>query len=203
MGVRKQLHEIEEPHMPSVKFRDLRLGEAMKYNNEVWIVVDRHEQMRGNLRTYWQAKLKHLERGNVFEQRFSPDDTVEKVILDREEHEYLYSEGETYVFMHPESFDQFSVSKELVPEAQRGFLIPNMRVNLLKIGEKVVNVEMPQTVEVIVKDAPEGARGDTATNVTKVVIIESGAEVRVPGYIKTGEKIKIRVEDAAFLSRVN
>lgn len=189
--------------MASVKFRDLKTGEAMMYQNEVWLVVDRHEQTRGNLRTYWQVKLKHLERGNVFEQRFSPDDNVEKVILNREEYEYLYAEGDMLVFMHPESYDQIQVNKELVPKGQEIFLVPNMRVNLLKVGEKVVQLEMPQTVEVTVTDAPEGARGDTATNVTKLVKIETGGEARVPGYIKTGEKVKLRVEDGEFLGRVN
>ncbi len=189
--------------MPSCKMRDVKAGEAIMFNNEVWVVFSRHEQTRGNLRTYWQVKLKHLERGNVFEQRFSPDDAVEKVLLNREEYEYLYAENETLVFMHPESFDQINVSKELVPEERRGFLVPNLRMNLLKIGEKVVQIEMPQTVEVQVTDAPDGARGDTATAVFKLATLETGAQVKVPGHIKKGEKIKVRVEDGEFLGRVN
>ena len=67
--------------MATMKMRDVKVGEAIMYNGEVWVVFDRHEQTRGNLRTYWQIKLKHLDRGNVVEQRFSPDDNVEKIIL--------------------------------------------------------------------------------------------------------------------------
>jgi len=189
--------------MASVKLRDIKVGEAIKYNNDVWIVFERHEQTRGNLRTYWQVKLKNLERGNVFEQRFSPDDNIEKVMLHREEWEFLYADGEYLVFMHPESYEQVNIPVELVPESQRGFLVPNARMNLLKVEEKIAQVEMPQQVTVAVTEAPEGARGDTATNVTKVVTIETGAEVRVPGYIKTGEKIKIRCEDGEFMGRAN
>lgn len=188
--------------MPTMKMRDVKVGEAIMHNNEVWVIFDRHEQTRGNLRTYWQIKLKHLERGNVVEQRFSPDDNVEKVILNREEWEYLYREGDMFVFMHPESYEQIHVNNDLVPSAQQGLLVPNMRLHLLKIGDKVVQVEMPQVVEVEVIDAPEAARGDTATAVFKLATIETGAQVKVPGHIRKGDRIKIRTEDGEFRGRV-
>ena len=188
--------------MPMMKMRDVKVGEAIMYNDEVWVIFDRHEQTRGNLRTYWQIKLKHLERGNVVEQRFSPDDNVEKVILNREEWEYLYRDGDMFVFMHPTSYEQINVNTTHVPELQQGFMVPNMRIGLLKIEDKVVQVEMPQTVEVEVTDAPDAARGDTATSVTKVATIETGAKVRVPGHIHKGDRIKIRTEDGEFRGRV-
>jgi len=189
--------------MASSKLRDVKVGEAIVFNNDVWIVFARHEQAKGNKRTLWQIKLKNLEKGNVFEQRFSPDDTVEKVMINREEWEYLYSDGQHLIFMHPESFEQINLDVDLVPEAQRGFLVPNARMNLLKVQEKIAQIELPQQVTVEVTDAPESARGDTATNVTKLVTIETGAEVRVPGYIKKGEKVKIRCEDGEFMGRAN
>src|SRR5471030_2571227 len=112
--------------MPNMKMRDVRIGEAIMYNNEVWVIFDRHEQTRGNLRTYWQIKLKHLERGSVVEQRFSPDDNVEKVILFREEQEYLYRDGDMFVVMQSDNFEQTYVSTKLVPDEQHRFMIPNM-----------------------------------------------------------------------------
>jgi elongation factor P len=188
--------------MPQMKMRDVKVGEAIMYNNEVWLIFDRHEQTRGNLRTYWQIKLKHLERGNVVEQRFSPDDNVEKIILNRQEYEYLYRDGDHFVVMDPESYEQTPINADMIPEDQRRFMVPNMRLHLLKIEDKVVQVEMPQMVEVEVTDAPEGARGDTATSVTKLATIETGAQVRVPGHIRKGDKVKIRVEDGEFRGRV-
>jgi len=188
--------------MPQMKMRDVKVGEAIMYNNEVWLIFDRHEQTRGNLRTYWQIKLKHLERGNVVEQRFSPDDNVEKIILNRQEYEYLYRDGDHFVVMDPESYEQTHINADMIPEDQRRFMVPNMRLHLLKIEDKVVQVEMPQMVEVEVTDAPEGARGDTATSVTKLATIETGAQVRVPGHIRKGDKVKIRVEDGEFRGRV-
>ena len=188
--------------MPNMKMRDVKVGEAIMYNGEVWLIFDRHEQTRGNLRTYWQIKLKHLDRGNVVEQRFSPDDNVEKIILNRQEYDYSYKDGDMFVFTDPHTFEQTFVHEEKVPEVQRGFMVPNMRASLLKIEEKVVQVELPQIIEVEVTDAPEGARGDTATSVTKLATIETGAEVRVPGHIRKGDRIKIRTEDGEFRGRV-
>ncbi len=189
--------------MPSMKMRDVKIGEAIMYNNEVWVIFDRHEQTRGNLRTYWQVKLKHFERGSVVEQRFSPDDVVEKVILFREEWEYLYRDADMFIVMNPTSYEQIYLNQNLVPAAQHSLMIPNMRLNLLKIEDKVVQVELPQVVEVEVIDAPEGARGDTATSVTKLVTIEGGGQVRCPGHIRKGDRIKVRTEDAEFRGRVN
>src|SRR5438552_13247214 len=111
-----------------MKMRDVKIGEAIMYNGEVWVIFDRHEQTRGNLRTYWQIKLKHLERGNVVEQRFSPDDVVDKVILNREEWEYLYRDNEMFVFMNPKSFEQVYVNTSLVPTEQHIFMVPNLRI---------------------------------------------------------------------------
>ena len=188
--------------MANMKMRDVKVGEAIMYNNEVWVIFDRHEQTRGNLRTYWQIKLKHLERGNVVEQRFSPDDNVEKIMLNRQEYEYLYRDGDMFVCMEPRSYEQISVSEKLVPEVQRGFMVPNMKLSLLKIEEKVVQVELPLVIEVEVTDAPDAARGDTATSVTKLATIETGAHVRVPGHIHKGDRIKVRVVDGEFRGRV-
>lgn len=188
--------------MPNMKMRDVKVGEAIMYNGEVWVIFDRHEQTRGNLRTYWQIKLKNLDRGNVVEQRFSPDDNVEKIILNRQEYDYSYPEDEMFVCVDPHTYEQVFVHQSLIPEAQRGYMVPNMKISLLKIEEKVVQVELPQMIEVEVTDAPEGARGDTATSVTKLATIETGAQVRVPGHIRKGDRIKIRTEDGEFKGRV-
>jgi len=188
--------------MPMMKMRDVKIGEAIMYNNEVWVIFDRHEQTRGNLRTYWQIKLKNLDRGNVVEQRFSPDDNVEKIMLNRQEWEYLYRENDMFVFMDPTSYEQIYVNDSLVPKEQHGYMVPNMRLGLLMIDDKVVQVEMPQTIEVEVTDAPEAARGDTATAVFKSATIETGAQVKVPGHIRKGDRIKIRTEDGEFRGRV-
>ena len=186
-----------------VKFNDIKQGEAILFNNEIWIVFKKDLQTRGNLRSYYQVLLKNLERGNVFNQRFSPEDNVEQAMLIRSEYEFLYMDGEMLVLMEPENFEQISLHQDMVAEDQRKFLIPNIRVNVLMHNDKALRIEMPQFVEVVVSDTPDAARGDTATSVFKQATIETGAEVKVPGHIKKGDKVKIRVEDGEFLGRIN
>jgi len=185
-----------------VKFNDVKQGEAIMFNNEIWIVFKKDLQTRGNLRSYYQVLLKNLERGNVYNQRFSPDDNVEKASLIRRDFEFLYKDGEMLVLMDPETYDQMSLHKDLVGPGLQ-FLVPNTRVTVLSHGEKALSVEMPQFVELTITDAPDSARGDTATSVFKLALTETGAEVKVPGHIKKGEKIKVRTADGEFMGRVN
>src|SRR5262249_7003568 len=103
--------------------------------------------------------------------------------------------------MDPQSYEQTYVPVRLVPEPQRGFMVSNLRLTVVTIDERPVQVEMPQNVEVEVTEAPEAARGDTATAVNKLVTIETGAQGRVHGFVRKGDRIKIRVEDGAFRGR--
>src|SRR6266478_1750314 len=89
-----------------VKFNDVKQGEAIMFNNEIWVVFKKDLQTRGNLRSYYQVELKNLERGNVYLQRFSPEDNVEQAVLIRQEYEYLYTDGAMLVLMNPETYDQ-------------------------------------------------------------------------------------------------
>ena len=188
--------------MPKMKMRDVKVGEAIMYNNEVWVIFDRHEQTRGNLRTYWQIKLKHLDRGNVVEQRFSPDDNVEKIVLYQEEYEYLYRDGDMFVVMHPKTFEQIYVSETLVPGSQHGFMVPNMKLSLLSIEDKVMQVRVA---------AGHRGGGDRRPRCRPRRHGHVGDEAghhrdrrpgRVPGHIRKGDKIKVRVEDGEFRGRV-
>ena len=186
----------------SVKFNDVKQGEAIMFNNEIWVVFKKDLQTRGNLRSYYQVLLKNLERGNVYNQRFSPEDNVEQAVLIRKDYEYLYLDGEMLVVMDPETYDQINLHKDLVGDGLK-YLAPNTKITVLTHGEKALRIEMPQFVELTVTDTPDSARGDTATSVFKLAIVDTGAEVKVPGHIKKGDKVKIRTEDGEFLGRVN
>ncbi len=185
-----------------IKFNEVKQGEAIMFNNEIWIVFKKDLQTRGNLRSYYQVLLKNLERGNVYNQRFSPEDNVEQAMLLREEYEFLYMDGDMMVLMHPESFDQINLHKDLAGEAIK-YLMPNVRLNVMTHNEKALTVELPQFVQLTVTETPDAARGDTATSVFKLAQTDSGAEVKVPGHIKAGDIIRIRTEDGEFMGRVN
>jgi elongation factor P len=185
-----------------IKFNEVKQGEAIMFNDEIWVVFKKDLQTRGNLRSYYQVLLKNLERGNVFNQRFSPDDNVEIATLIRKDYEFLYLDGEMLVLMDPETYDQMNLHKDLLGEPIK-YLVPNTRVTVLSHDDKALSVEMPQFVELTVTDTPDAARGDTATSVFKLALVDTGTEVKVPGHIKKGDKIKVRTEDGAFMGRIN
>lgn len=184
------------------KWNTVKVGEAVLLDGEVWIVFSKHLQTRGNLRSYYQVQLKNHERGNVRTQRYSPDDQVEDADLFRKEHEFSYRDGDMLVFMDPQTYEQVTINADRVDEEMQKLLPPNCRVTLVMIDGKPAGVEMPPSVELEVTEAAQGARGDTATSVTKLVKVETGAEVRVPAHINQGDRIKIRTEDGEFLGRV-
>ncbi|MEI6232000.1 MAG: elongation factor P [Planctomycetota bacterium] len=185
-----------------IKFNEVKQGEAIMYNDEIWIVFKKDLQTRGNLRSYYQVLLKNLQRGNVYNQRFSPEDNVEQAMLLRDQWEFLYMDGEMLVVMHPQTYDQITLSKDLCGDAVK-YLMPNQNVTVLTHNEKPLAIEMPQFVELTITETPDAARGDTATSVFKLAQTDSGAEVKVPGHIKAGDKVRIRTEDGEFMGRVN
>ena len=103
-----------------MRLRDIKKGEAIKFRNEVWVVVDRTEVTRGNWATNWQVKLRNLMKGNIIEQRFAPVEDVEQIDLQRQEYEYLYDDGSSYVFMDPSSYEQINVSRDVIEEDNVG-----------------------------------------------------------------------------------
>lgn len=184
------------------KWNTVKVGEAVMLDGEVWLVVSKHMQTRGNWRSYYQVQLKNHERGNVRTNRYSPDDVVEEANLFRKEQEFLYRDGDMLVFMDPETYEQITTNLDVTTPEKLKFLPPNCRVTLVTLDDKPVGIELPLTVEMEVTEAYEAARGDTATSVTKRVKIETGAEVSVPAHINQGDRIKIRTENGEFVGRV-
>jgi elongation factor P len=114
--------------------------------------------------------------------------------------EFSYKSGEDFVFVDPESFEEVTIAPELLGEAMN-FIVENGSVTVTFVEEKAIQVEIPPSVVLTVKDAPEGIRGDSANNVQKAVILETGLVVQAPLFIKTGEKIKIDTRTGKYMER--
>jgi elongation factor P len=114
--------------------------------------------------------------------------------------EYSYKDGTDYVFSDPETFETVTLTPELVGDAIN-FLVENGLVTMTFVEEKAVSIEMPASVILKVTDAPEGIRGDSANNVQKAVVIETGITIQAPLFIKTGEKIKIDTRTGKYMER--
>jgi elongation factor P len=154
----------------------------------------------GNLRAFVQAKLRRLSDGVTMEKRLRSTEDVEQAFLDKRDMEYLYSDKSSHVFMDTQTYDQVSVSDELLGDAMKYFK-PNTPVTALMHGEKMVSIELPKVVELAVTETTPQPKGATATNQMKDATLETGLRTRVPPFIEVGEVLRINTEDGAYLSR--
>lgn len=179
---------------------DIRRGQAVTHDNQLWIVHESQHVAKGNKRSYMQIKLKNFRSGNLVDFRFRVDEQLETPFVEDSQFEYLYREGTDYVLMNKETYDQITVSNDLMGEADK-FLKGNETVACKIIEGKVIGVELPNTVPLEVTDAPPVVKGATATNQSKEVTLETGYKVRVPPFIKTGEKVRIDTRTGDYIER--
>ncbi len=183
-----------------VKAIDLRRGMAVSMKNGIWIVVDNQKVAKGNWRSYQVIQLKNLTTGQSIEDRFRVDEQFEQAILEHKEMEYIFSEGATHVLMDPTNYEQVPIPAELIGDA-KVYLMPNIPVVVAFVNGKPVTAELPNTVELVVKDTPPEVKGATATNVMKEAMCEGGAKVKVPAFVIIGTKIKVDTRTGEYLGR--
>jgi elongation factor P len=179
---------------------DLRRGMAINYNGDISVVLDFQHRTPGNLRAFVQATLRSIRTGKASDVRFSSTEKIEPVPMMTTKMEYSYKDGLDYVFTDPESYETVTLSAELVGDA-KNYLVENGAVTVTFVDEKAVSVEIPASVILTVTDAPEGVRGDSANNVQKAIVVETGITVQAPLFIKTGEKIRIDTRTGKYMER--
>lgn len=179
---------------------DLRRGMAISYNSDVCVVLETQHRTPGNLRAFVQATLRSIRTGKSFEIRFSSTERVDVIPMMTRKMEFSYKDGEDFVFSDPENYETVTLTPEIVGDA-KNYLVENTQVTVTFVEEKAVTIELPASVSLTVKDAPEGVRGDSATNVQKSVLLETGISVQAPLFIKTGEKLKIDTRTGKYMER--
>lgn len=180
---------------------EFRTGMVIQMDGELWTVVEFQHVNPGNWRAFVRTKLKKLKSGKVIETRFRAGETIEPVRIDRKEFQYLYHDGSGYVCMDKETYDQISISEEVIGEAGK-FLKDGETVEISFNGTEIVGVELPITVELKVSETVPGVKGDTATGGTKPAKVETGAVVNVPLFITEGDIIKVDTRTGDYLERV-
>jgi elongation factor P len=178
----------------------MRPGMVIKYNNELYSVFSVSHRTPGNLRGFVQAKMRSLRTGTMAENRFSSEEKVEKAIMEQQDMEYLYDDGEYYYFMNTETYEQMHLMKDLLGDAVN-YLIPNLKVAVEFYEGKPISVELPPTVTMTVVETEPGLRGATVSNVTKPAKMETGLMVAVPAFITEGEKIKVNTAEGTYQER--
>lgn len=194
------IRRTQEITQPMIKAIDLRKGKTILYNGELAIVHEARHVAKGKGGSCMQTKLKNLKTGTMYDVRFNVTERVEAPFVESKEYEYLYRDGENFVVMDNETYDQFPVGPDMVGDAAK-WLSPNTRVTCQLYEEQIVQFDIPVTVTLEVTEAPPVVKGATATNQLKEVVLETGAKVRVPPFIDTGERICVDSRTGAYIER--
>jgi elongation factor P len=184
----------------SIPATQLRPGMIIKHKDDLHSVFSVEHRTPGNLRAFIQAKLRNLRTGAMFVERFRSPDPIEKVIVDEESMEFLYSDGDDYYFMNTENYEQTHLTREILGDAVE-YLTPNLQIKVEFFDGKAVGIELPQTVILTVMEVEPGLKSATASSVTKPAKTETGLIVQVPPFINEGEKIKVDTAEGTYLSR--
>jgi elongation factor P len=185
------------------KATDLRKGTVIQQDGQLLVITDYMHHTPGNLRAIIHIKTRNLATGQTGQMRLGSSDSLEVAFLDRRTCEYLYKEPNGhYMFMDSTTYEQFPLSEELVGD-KMGYVKPNTPCEVTFHETTAIGIELPASVVLQVTEAEPAVKGNTATNVKKEAVVETGLKVKVPIHVGVGDQIKIRTADGEFLGRSN
>ncbi len=185
-----------------ISSNDLRPGVSIELDNEPWKVVEFLHVKPGKGAAFVRTKLKNMKSGNVQERTFRASESIPSATIEKVNMQYLYPEGDGYVFMDMETYEQTPLTPDQIGTSVK-YLKEEMEVAILRWNEQVIEVELPNTVVLEVTQTDPGVKGDTATGGTKPATLETGAEIQVPLFIKSGERIRVDTRTDSYLGREN
>jgi elongation factor P len=180
---------------------DLKNGIVLNLEGQLWSVVEFQHVKPGKGPAFVRTKLKNIGSGKVVDKTFNAGTKVETANVDKREMQYLYNDGTSFVFMDNTTYDQTEVSPEVMGAAT-DFLLENQDAVVATNDGRVLYVELPPSVELVVEHTDPGLQGDRSSGGTKPARLETGREIQVPLFISSGEKIKVDTRDASYLGRV-
>jgi elongation factor P len=181
---------------------DLKNGLVLNLDGQLWSVVNFQHVKPGKGGAFVRTTLKHVLSGKVVDRTFNAGTKVETATVDRRDMTYLYNDGADFVFMDGETFDQITVPREVVGDAAN-YLLENTVVQVATHESEALYVELPTSVELVIQHTDPGLQGDRSTGGTKPATLETGAEIQVPLFLSTGEKVKVDTRDGRYLGRVS
>lgn len=179
---------------------DIRKGRVMMYQNVPHLVIDMQHRTQGRQSGFVQVTLRNLKTGSSTKTKFGSNETINFCFMESKDLEYSYEDHEGFHFLDSETYED-----EVIPEAvladQKLYLIPNTVYSVMFVEGEPVQLQLPAALSMKIVDAPEGLRGDSATNAQKPVVTESGLTVQAPLFIKPGEVIRVSTSDGSYLGR--
>lgn len=183
-----------------ISVNDFRTGVSVEIDGDAYVVVEFQHVKPGKGAAFVRTKMRNTRTGSVVEQTFNAGVKLPKAHLDRRDVEYLYFDGDFYVVMDSESFEQYSLKEEHIADS-KNYLKENMHLSVLFYKGDVIGVDLPGQVELEVIETEPGIKGDTASGGNKPATLETGAVVRVPFFINVGDRLRINTKTGEYIER--
>lgn len=185
-----------------ISTNDFRTGVTIEYNNGVWQIIEFQHVKPGKGAAFVRAKMRNIETGNVLENTFRAGEKLPQAIVEKADLQYLYKAGENYVMMDNTSFEQLELTAQQIGSGVE-FLKDNTEgIVMLKFNDRILGLELPNTVELEISECAPDERGDTSSGGGKPAVLETGATITVPFHIKVGDKVKVDTRNRKYLTRV-
>ncbi len=181
---------------------DIKNGVVLNMDGQLWTVIDFQHVKPGKGGAFVRTKVKNVMSGKVVDRTFNAGAKIETETVDRSEFQYLYKDGENFVFMNVGDYDQITLSAVQVGDAAN-FMLENTNVTIALHNGDALYVELPASVTLEITYTEPGLQGDRSTGGTKPATVETGYQIQVPLFIEQNTKVKVDTRDGSYLGRVN
>ena len=183
-----------------VSTNDIRPGQSILVDNNLYLILEYQHVKPGKGRAFVKTKLKNLSNGGVVDKTFRADEDVQQAFIDKQVFQFLYKDGESYIFMNNDTFDQINLREDIVQDKHL-FLTSNQEVTIQMYNEMPIDLVLPATVNLIVTKAEPAVKGDTVSSSTKSITCETGLVLNVPMFIEEEEEIKVDTKNSSYVTR--
>lgn len=183
-----------------ISVNDFKTGLTVEVDNGIWRVIDFQHVKPGKGAAFVRSKLRNLRTGAIQEKTFRAGEKVGRAQIDNSKMQYLYNDGDDYVFMDNNTYEQITVNKSQL-EHEIQFLKENMPVSIMMYEGETLGVDLPKSVELQVVETEPGLKGDTVSGGTKSATMETGLKIQVPLFIENGEILVVNTDDGSYVSR--
>lgn len=184
-----------------VSTNDIRPGQSILLDGTLYLILEYQHVKPGKGKAFVKTKLKNLSGGGVVDKTFRADEDVKQAFIDKQQFQYLYKDGDSYIFMNNETFEQINLNNEIV-ENKYLYLTSNQEVTIQMHEDTPIDLVLPPTVNLLVTSAEPAVKGDTVSSSTKSVTCETGLILNVPMFIEEDELIKVDTKNSSYMTRV-
>ena len=184
-----------------VSTNDIRPGQSILLDGTLYLILEYQHVKPGKGKAFVKTKLKNLSGGGVVDKTFRADEDVKQAFIDKQQFQYLYKDGDNYIFMNNETFEQINLNNDIV-ENKYLYLTSNQEVTIQMHEDTPIDLVLPPTVNLLVTSAEPAVKGDTVSSSTKSVTCETGLILNVPMFIEEDELIKVDTKNSSYMTRV-